>query len=101
MGTGKANGNGNGNGASHGNGSGNGNGNSASRQAPRRRFARREDLGLSPREFATLERLDTPPKVQAYLSAIPINHEIGGEKRAAGQGRSLAPRRRRRALAMP
>jgi hypothetical protein len=77
MGTGKANGNGNG--ASHGNGSGNGNGNSASRQAPRRRFARREDLGLSLREFATLERLDTPPKVQAYLNAIPINHEIGGE----------------------
>ena len=77
MGTGKANGNGNG--ASHGNGSGNGNGNSASRQAPRRRFARREDLGLSLREFAILERLDTPPKVQAYLNAIPINHEIGGE----------------------
>jgi hypothetical protein len=45
----------------------------------RRRFARREDLGLSKSEFATLERLDTPQKVQAFLNAVPINHEIGGE----------------------
>jgi hypothetical protein len=62
-------GNGNGNGAGNGNGPG----------WLRRRFARREDLGLGVREFAALERLDTPQKVQAFLNAIPINHEIGGE----------------------
>jgi hypothetical protein len=44
-----------------------------------RRRARREDLGLSQREFAILRRLDTPQKIQAFLNAIPINHEIGGE----------------------
>ena len=26
-----------------------------------------------------LRRLDTPPKIQAFINAIPINHEIGGE----------------------
>ena len=46
---------------------------------PARRFARREDLGLSPREFAALERLTSPAKIQAFVNAIPINHEIGGE----------------------
>jgi hypothetical protein len=49
------------------------------REAARRRFARREDLGLSRAEFAPLERLSSPQKVQAFLNAIPINHEIGGE----------------------
>jgi len=49
------------------------------REAARRRFARREDLGLSRAEFATLERLDSPQKIQTFLNAIPINHEIGGE----------------------
>jgi hypothetical protein len=44
-----------------------------------RRRARREDLGLGLRDYATLERLDTPPKVQAFLNGIPINHEFGGE----------------------
>jgi hypothetical protein len=44
-----------------------------------RRFGRQEDLGLTRSEFAILERLDAPHKVQAYLNAIPINHEIGGE----------------------
>lgn len=44
-----------------------------------RRSARQQDLGLSPREFATLRRLDTPQKIQAFLNAIPINHEIGGQ----------------------
>jgi hypothetical protein len=44
-----------------------------------KRVARREDLGLSPREYATLRRLDTPQKIQAFLNAIPCNHEIGGE----------------------
>ena len=44
-----------------------------------RRFARREDLGLTEREFALLRRLDDPTKIQAFLNAIPCNHEIGGE----------------------
>jgi hypothetical protein len=44
-----------------------------------RRRARREDLGLTRREFAILRRLDTPQKIQSFLNAIPINHEIGGE----------------------
>ncbi|HKQ23104.1 MAG TPA: hypothetical protein VJT81_01515 [Burkholderiales bacterium] len=44
-----------------------------------RRFARQQDLGLSPKEFATLRRLDTPPQIQDYVNAIPINHEIGGQ----------------------
>jgi hypothetical protein len=43
------------------------------------RFARREDLGLSPNEFAILKRLSTPQKIQAFLNAIPSNHELGGE----------------------
>ena len=46
---------------------------------PTRRVARPEDLGLGPREFATLKRLDSPAKIQAFVNAIPINHEIGGE----------------------
>lgn len=45
----------------------------------RRRFARREDLGLSAREYATLRRLSTPQKIQAFLNAMPINHELEGE----------------------
>ena len=44
-----------------------------------RRMARREDLGLTPREFLTLKRMSTPAKIQAFLNAVPINHEIGGE----------------------
>jgi hypothetical protein len=44
-----------------------------------RRVARREDLGLTPREYLTLRRLTTPAKIQAFLNAVPINHEIGGE----------------------
>lgn len=44
-----------------------------------RRVARPDDLGLAPREFATLKRLSTPEKIQAFINAIPINHEIGGE----------------------
>jgi hypothetical protein len=46
---------------------------------PFRRFARRDDLGLTAREFAALDRLDSPERIQAFLNAIPINHEIGGE----------------------
>jgi hypothetical protein len=45
----------------------------------RSRFARREDLGLNPREFAILQRLRTPEQVQLFVNAIPANYEIGGE----------------------
>jgi hypothetical protein len=44
-----------------------------------RRFARREDLGLTQRQFAALERLDSPQRIQAFLNRIPANHEPGGE----------------------
>jgi hypothetical protein len=38
-----------------------------------------KELRLTPREFARLDRLDTPQKIQAFLNAIPANHEVGGE----------------------
>ena len=44
-----------------------------------RRFARREDLALTPAEFLLLRRLSTPQKIQSYLNSIPINHELRGE----------------------
>lgn len=44
-----------------------------------KRFARPGDLGLTSREYAILARLSSPERVQAFLNAIPINHEIGGE----------------------
>jgi hypothetical protein len=44
-----------------------------------RRFARREDLGLTRAQFAALERLDTPVRIQRFLNRIPANHERGGE----------------------
>lgn len=44
-----------------------------------RRTARREDLGLTAREFAVLSRLATPPRIQAFIAAIPANHEPAGE----------------------
>lgn len=44
-----------------------------------KRFARREDLGLTRREFATLEALDTPQKIQSCLNGMTINHELEGE----------------------
>ena len=47
--------------------------------APFRLRARREELRLTRREFATLDRLATPQKIQAYVNAIPANHELGGE----------------------
>ena len=31
------------------------------------------------REFAVLQRLSTPEKIQKYLNAVPINHELDGE----------------------
>jgi hypothetical protein len=45
----------------------------------RNRFATPADLGLTAAEHAILRRLSTPEKIQAFLNAIPINHEIGGE----------------------
>ncbi len=51
----------------------------AAKAPPLRRFGRAEDLGLAPREYATLKRLQTPASIQAFINAIPINHEVGGE----------------------
>ena len=45
----------------------------------KKRSAEREDLGLTRSEFAVLKRLSTPEKIQAFLNAIPANHELGGE----------------------
>jgi len=44
-----------------------------------KRFADREHLGLDKLEYAVLCRLRTPQQIQAFVNAIPINHEIGGE----------------------
>ena len=41
--------------------------------------ATREDLRLTVVEFARLKRLTTPQKIQAFINAIPANHEVGGE----------------------
>src|SRR5437763_2655923 len=46
---------------------------------PRKRFARREDLGLTPAEFAVLRRLDTPRKVQKFIYGLQQNFELDGE----------------------
>jgi hypothetical protein len=46
---------------------------------PSPRRASQGALGLTPAEFAVLQRLDTPQKIQAYLNATPINHELDGE----------------------
>jgi len=43
------------------------------------RHAARQLLGLSAGEFALLRRLRTPERIQAYLNATPINHELDGE----------------------
>jgi hypothetical protein len=37
------------------------------------------DLELTRREIAIYRRLATPEKIQAYLTAFPINHEVQGE----------------------
>ena len=44
-----------------------------------KRIPTADDLGLTRAEFASLRRLSTPERIQAFLNAIPINHEIGGE----------------------
>jgi hypothetical protein len=43
------------------------------------RAPRRDDLHLTGGEFATLARLRTPEKIQAFLNTVPINHELDGE----------------------
>jgi hypothetical protein len=43
------------------------------------RPARRGDLGLSARAYARLRALATPSRIQAFVDAIPINHEPDGE----------------------
>ena len=45
----------------------------------RKRRARPQDLGLTPAEFALLERLDTPQKVQAFLYGLKQNFELAGD----------------------
>lgn len=38
-----------------------------------------QTLGLRAGEFAILRRLSSPEKIQDFVTAIPSNHEIGGE----------------------
>jgi hypothetical protein len=45
----------------------------------RKRYARREDLGLSRAEFAVLRRLDSPQKIQHYLYGLGQNFEPDGD----------------------
>jgi len=45
----------------------------------RKRRARREDLGLTPAEFAVLRRLNTPHKIQAFLYGLGQNFELAGD----------------------
>ena len=45
----------------------------------KKRFARREDLDLTPAEFDVLERLDTPQKIQAFVYGLKQNFELGGD----------------------
>jgi len=45
----------------------------------RKRFARREALGLTKAEFAVLRRLDTPLKIQRYLYGLRQNFELKGD----------------------
>ena len=44
-----------------------------------RSHATREELRLTKSEFARLDRLDTPQRIQAFVNAIPSNHEVDGE----------------------
>ncbi len=47
--------------------------------AARKRFARREDLGLAKGEFAVLRRLNTPRKIQDFLFGLTQNFEPDGD----------------------
>jgi hypothetical protein len=51
----------------------------SSRRNVKKRFGSRASLQLSASEFALLAQQDTPQKIQAFLNAIPINHELTGE----------------------
>jgi hypothetical protein len=66
----------NGNGKTNANGS---NGHARVAGLVARKRARAEDLGLTRGEYAQLVRLSNPLKVQAFVNAIPINHEMDGE----------------------
>jgi hypothetical protein len=44
-----------------------------------KRFARASDLGLEDRDYARLQRLDTPQKIQAYLHDLKQNFEVDGQ----------------------
>lgn len=44
-----------------------------------KRFASASDLGLTASEYNVLARLNSPHRIQDFLNAITINHEIGGE----------------------
>jgi hypothetical protein len=46
---------------------------------PRKRFATREDLGLTKAEFAVLRRLDSPQKIQSFLFGLKQNFEPDGD----------------------
>jgi hypothetical protein len=48
-------------------------------QGMKKPAALRQDLGLTPGEFAVLKRLSTPEKIQDFLCAMPSNFEIGGD----------------------
>ena len=45
----------------------------------RKRHATRENLGLTPAEFAVLRRLNTPHKIQAFLYGLGQNFELAGD----------------------
>ena len=47
--------------------------------AARKRYARREDLGLTRGEFAVLRRLNTPRKIQDFLFVLKQNFEPNGD----------------------
>jgi hypothetical protein len=44
-----------------------------------KRFARLSDLGLEPKDFALLRRLDTPVKIQAFVHDLRQNFELDGQ----------------------
>jgi len=44
-----------------------------------KRFARRQDLGLTPAEFAVLRRLDSPRRIEEFVYGLKQNFELGGE----------------------
>jgi len=47
--------------------------------AAKRKFARREELGLTRAEFAVLRRLDSPQKIQQFLFGLRQNFEPDGD----------------------